>query len=205
MKRKIDYSIYLVTDRNCLKGRDLLASLEEALKGGVTLVQLREKKMPQRDFMYEAVAVKKLCDMYNVPLIINDDPEVAKAVLAGGVHLGQRDLKISMARHFLGEDFIIGVSAHNLKEAKEAELQGADYLGVGALFPTDTKKDAVAVGLDEFKEICQHVNIPVVGIGGITAENYKDVINCGAKGCAMVSGILGSKDILEATKEIKQI
>ena len=151
MKPAINYSIYLVTDHNCLQGSDFLGCIENALQGGVTLVQLREKNVDGGIFLQRAIAVKNLCDKYNVPLLINDRIDVALACKAAGVHLGQDDIPPSAARAILGPDAIIGVSAHSCEEALAAEKDGADYLGVGAVFPKNSKDDASEFGLNMLK------------------------------------------------------
>ena len=203
MKPAINYSIYLVTDHNCLQGRDFLGCIENALQGGVTLVQLREKNVDGGIFLQRAVAVKNLCDKYNVPLLINDRIDVALACKAAGVHLGQDDIPPSAARAILGPDAIIGVSAHSCEEALAAEKDGADYLGVGAVFPTNSKDDASEVGLNMLKEIRQISKLPIVGIGGINAENYTQVRAAGAQGAAIISGILGVDNIEDEVSKIK--
>ena len=203
MKPAINYSIYLVTDHNCLQGRDFLGCIENALQGGVTLVQLREKNVDGGIFLQRAVAVKNLCDKYNVPLLINDRIDVALACKAAGVHLGQDDIPPSAARAILGPDAIIGVSAHSCEEALAAEKDGADYLGVGAVFPTNSKDDASEVGLNMLKEIQQISKLPIVGIGGINAQNYTQVRAAGAQGAAIISGILGVNNIEDEVRKIK--
>ncbi len=203
MKPAINYSIYLVTDHNCLQGRDFLGCIENALQGGVTLVQLREKNVDGGIFLQRAVAVKNLCDKYNVPLLINDRIDVALACKAAGVHLGQDDIPPSAARAILGPDAIIGVSAHSCEEALAAEKDGADYLGVGAVFPTNSKDDASEVGLNMLKEIRQISKLPIVGIGGINAQNYTQVRAAGAQGAAIISGILGVNNIEDEVSKIK--
>lgn len=203
MKPAINYSIYLVTDHNCLQGRDFLGCIENALQGGVTLVQLREKNVDGGIFLQRAVAVKNLCDKYNVPLLINDRIDVALACQAAGVHLGQDDIPPSLARAILGPDAIIGVSAHSCEEALAAEKDGADYLGVGAVFPTNSKDDASEVGLNMLKEIRQISKLPIVGIGGINAQNYTQVRAAGAQGAAIISGILGVNNIEDEVSKIK--
>ena len=203
MKPAINYSIYLVTDHNCLQGRDFLGCIENALQGGVTLVQLREKNVDGGIFLQRAVAVKNLCDKYNVPLLINDRIDVALACKAAGVHLGQDDIPPSAARAILGPDAIIGVSAHSCEEALAAEKDGADYLGVGAVFPTNSKDDASEVGLNMLKEIRQISKLPIVGIGGINAQNYGQVRAAGAQGAAIISGILAAENIEDEVRKIK--
>ena len=202
MKPAIDYSIYLVTDEACLHGRPLLKCVEEALAAGVTLVQYRAKAADGGVLYAEACRLKELCDKYNVPLIINDRLDIALAVGAAGVHLGQDDLPCAVARRLLGEDFIIGVSAHNPAEAEQAVSEGADYLGCGAVFGTATKHDVAKLGLENLRAIRKAVAVPMVGIGGITADNYAEVLATGANGAAIVSGILAQDDIGAVVKKL---
>ena len=202
MKPAIDYSIYLVTDEACLHGRPLLKCVEEALAAGVTLVQYRAKAADGGVLYAEACKLKELCDKYNVPLIINDRLDIALAVGAAGVHLGQDDLPCAVARRLLGEDFIIGVSAHNPAEAVQAVSEGADYLGCGAVFGTATKHDVAKLGLENLRAIRKSVAVPMVGIGGITADNYAEVLATGADGAAIVSGILAQDDIGAVVKKL---
>lgn len=202
MKPVIDYSFYLVTDEACLHGRPLLECVEEALAAGVTLVQYRAKAADGGVLYAEACKLKELCDKYNVPLIINDRLDIALAVGAAGVHLGQDDLPCAVARRLLGEDFIIGVSAHNPAEAVQAVSEGADYLGCGAVFGTATKHDVAKLGLENLRAIRKAVAVPMVGIGGITADNYAEVLATSADGAAIVSGILAQEDIGAAVKKL---
>mgnify|MGYP004603698531 FL=1 len=202
MKPAIDYSIYLVTDEACLHGRPLLKCVEEALAAGVTLAQYRAKAADGGVLYAEACRLKELCDKYNVPLIINDRLDIALAVGAAGVHLGQDDLPCAVARRLLGEDFIIGVSAHNPAEAVQAVSEGADYLGCGAVFGTATKHDVAKLGLENLRAIRKSVAVPMVGIGGITADNYAEVLATGADGAAIVSGILAQDDIGAVVKKL---
>lgn len=205
MKPAIDYSIYLVTDEACLHGRPLLECVEEALAAGVTLVQYRAKAADGGVLYAEACKLKELCDKYSVPLIINDRLDIALAVGAAGVHLGQDDLPCAVARRLLGEDFIIGVSAHNPAEAVQAVSEGADYLGCGAVFGTATKHDVAKLGLENLRAIRKAVAVPMVGIGGITADNYAEVLATGADGAAIVSGILAQEDIGAVVKKLVAI
>lgn len=202
MKAQPDYSIYLVTDDGCLQGRALLDCVREALEGGVTLVQYRAKTASSAEMYNEALQLKALCDSFNVPLIINDRLDIAMAVGAAGVHLGQDDLPCAAARKILGEDYIIGVSAHNPAEAKAALQSGADYLGCGAVFGTATKADVQKLGTDGLAAICKAKGLPVVGIGGVTADNYREVRAAGADGAAIVSGILAQPDIRATVEAI---
>lgn len=205
MKAQPDYSIYLVTDDGCLQGRALIDCVREALEGGVTLVQYRAKTASSAEMYTEALQLKALCDSFKVPLIINDRLDIAMAVGAAGVHLGQDDLPCAAARKLLGEDYIIGVSAHNPAEAKAALLCGADYLGCGAVFGTATKADVKKLGTDGLAAICKAKGLPVVGIGGVTADNYREVRAAGADGAAIVSGILAQPDIRATVEAIARI
>ena len=205
MKAQPDYSIYLVTDDGCLQGRALIDCVREALEGGVTLVQYRAKTASSAEMYAEALQLKELCDSFNVPLIINDRLDIAMAVGAAGVHLGQDDLPCAAARKLLGEDYIIGVSAHNPAEAAEALQSGADYLGCGAVFGTATKADVQKLGTEGLAAICKAKGLPVVGIGGVTADNYREVRAAGADGAAIVSGILAQPDIRATVKAIAKV
>lgn len=205
MKAQPDYSIYLVTDDGCLQGRPLLNCVREALEGGVTLVQYRAKTASSAEMYAEALQLKALCDSFNVPLIINDRLDIAMAVGAAGVHLGQDDLPCAVARRILGEEYLIGVSAHNPAEAKAALQSGADYLGCGAVFGTATKADVKKLGTDGLAAICREKRLPVVGIGGVTADNYREVRAAGADGAAIVSGILAQPDIRATVRAIARV
>lgn len=201
--KQFDLSLYLVTDRHCLRGRDFYEAVEEALRAGVTLLQLREKELGMEELLAEGEKVKALCRKYQVPFLVDDNVEAAKILGADGVHLGQEDEAIQKARAVLGQEAIIGISAHNLEEALEAQAQGADYLGVGALYPTGSKKDASVLAPGRFREIIQAVQIPVVGIGGIHEAQLDQVMDQGAAGCAMISAILGAEDITAAVVRMK--
>ena len=199
--QKIDYSLYLVTDSECIGERSLPDCVEEALKGGVTVVQYRSKATEGGRMYEEALALKKLCDRYGVPLIVNDRVDVALAVGAAGVHVGQEDLPCAVVRQLVGPEFIIGVSAHNPEEALKAAADGADYLGCGAVFGTQTKSNVGRLGLENLKAIRRAVQLPIVGIGGINAGNYAEVLATGADGAAVVSGILAAEDIYAEAKK----
>lgn len=198
------FLLYAVTDRQWLEGRTLEEDVEKALKGGVTLVQLREKKLAFEEFCREAEKIQKLCRSYGVPLIINDNVKVAKAVDAEGVHLGQGDMSIAEARQILGEGKIIGATARSKEQAIKAEQDGADYVGSGAVFGTSTKSDAVKMSLETLKDICKSVKIPVTAIGGITKENVSELKGTGIAGAAVVSGIFAESDIYNSTLELKR-
>lgn len=203
MKDNIDYSIYLVTDRDLMSTETLEEAVEEAIKGGCTLIQLREKECSSLDFYNTAVNVKKITDKYNIPLLINDRLDIAQAVDAAGVHIGQSDLPLTIVRNILGNDKIIGVSAGNLEEALTAEKNGADYIGVGAVYATGSKKDATAVTMEEVKKIRNNVKIPMVVIGGVNKERIKDFKDVAIDGVAIISAIIAQKDIKKAAEEIR--
>lgn len=204
MKSSVDYSLYLVTDRKILKGRDLYKAVEDAISGGATLVQLREKDVSSLDFYNIALGLKKVTDRHHVPLIINDRLDVALAVDAAGVHLGQSDFPCKIARKLMGENKILGISAATLDEALKAQEEGADYIGVGAMFPTETKSDARSVSIDVLKSIKQAVHIPVVAIGGINENNFRLLKDAHIDGIAVVSAILGKSDIRAAASKLNE-
>lgn len=204
-KQNADYSLYLVTDTVLCPHENLLDCVEAAIRGGVTMVQLREKEISSRAFYEEAVALKAITAKYNVPLLINDRLDIALAVHADGLHIGQSDLPADVARRLLGEDKLLGLSAGTVEEAKIAVSGGADYLGVGAVFPTDTKKDAQNVGKSMLETIKKEVSVPVVGIGGINAENLPSLYGCGADGIAVVSAIMCSPKPEETARELKKM
>ena len=197
--------LYAVTDRTWLNGKTLYEQVEKAIKGGVTFVQLREKELGDVAFLKEAFEIKKLCRQYNVPFIINDNVEIARKINADGVHVGQSDMKAGNVRTILGEDKILGVSAQTVEQALLAEKEGADYLGVGAVFPTGSKMDADDVSYETLKEICSAVSIPVVAIGGIGAGNVLKLENSGISGIAVISAIFSAEDIEKATKNLKEL
>lgn len=200
--RSEDLLVYAVTDRSWLNGESLYSQVEKALKGGATFIQLREKELDEEHFLEEAIEIKELCKQYHVPFVINDNVDIACKIDADGVHVGQSDMEAWSVREKLGPDKIIGVSAQTVEQALLAESCGADYLGVGAVFPTGTKLDAAEVGYEILKAICDSVHIPVVAIGGITSNNIIKLKGSGASGVAVVSAIFASKDIEEATKEL---
>lgn len=187
--------LYAVTDRAWTGEKTLYEQVEAALKGGVTCVQLREKDLPREEIREEAVQLCSLCRRYGVPFLINDDVELAVECGADGVHVGQKDMEAGRARALLGEDKILGVSARTVEQALEAQKNGADYLGVGAVFSTSTKPDAKALPHETLRDICDAVSIPVVAIGGIKKENMLQLSGCGADGVALVSAIFSAQDI----------
>lgn len=205
MKPKIDYSIYLVTDRDLMSTETLEEAVEQAIIGGCTLVQLREKDCSSFDFYNTAVKVKEITDKYKVPLLINDRLDIALAVDAAGVHVGQSDLPVSVVRKIIGDDKIIGISAGTLEEALQGQKDGADYLGVGAMYATGTKKDANPTSMEELKKIRENVALPIVVIGGINKERVKDFKGTGIDGLAIVSAIIAQKDIAEAARKLKNL
>lgn len=196
--------LYAVTDRSWLSGRTLEQCVEQALQGGVSMVQLREKLLSGEDFLRSAERIKRICDAYQTPLIINDDVEIALKTDAAGVHVGQQDMAVSKARRMLGEKKIIGASARTVEQALKAEKEGADYLGVGAVFGTNTKKDAKSINLSLLQEICSAVRIPVAAIGGVTLENMMELKGTGVSGAAVVSAVFDNEDIVAAVKELRK-
>lgn len=197
--------LYAVTDRTWLAGRTLADCVRDAIEGGATFVQLREKHASEQEFLELAWQLKPLCKEAGVPFVINDNVDVALAVDADGVHVGQDDIACEKARRLLGPDKIVGVSAQTLEQAFAAQATGASYLGVGALIPTATKPDAVDVTLDQFREICTAVEIPVVGIGGLNAQTIPSLAGCGAAGAAVVSAIFASSDCRLAAAKLRSI
>ena len=200
---KEELLLYAVTDRSWLHGRTLKEQVKEALDGGVTFLQLREKQIDSELFLQEAQELKELCKQYQVPFVINDDVELALKVDADGVHVGQSDMEAGDVRKKLGKDKIIGVSAQTVEQAVMAEKHGADYLGVGAVFPTSSKDDAQEVDYETLKAICQAVRIPVIAIGGINAQNVDRLKGSGICGVEVISAIFAQEDIKEAAKELK--
>ena len=196
--------LYAVTDRAWVGRQTLSEQIEDALRGGVTLVQLREKNLAKEEFVAEAKAVLALCRQYGVPLIINDRLDVALESGADGVHVGIEDAPVSEIRRQTGPDFIIGATAKTVEQAQEAEAAGADYLGVGAVFPSPTKKNAIRITTEDLRRICDAVSIPVVAIGGIGLENIGELAGGGMDGVAVVSALFGAEDIRAAARELKR-
>lgn len=197
-----DMLLYAVTDRSWLNGRKLSEDVQKALEGGITFLQLREKELDEETFLEEAKELKTLAKKYKVPLVINDDVKIAKICDADGVHVGQEDTCIKEVRAILGPDKIIGVSAHNVEEALKAEREGADYLGVGAVFGSKTKTNVCSMPKETLKAICQAVHIPVVAIGGIKEENMHLLEGSGIDGVAVVSAIFAKEDIKKAVQDL---
>ena len=198
-----DLLLYAVTDRHWLHGRTLHEVVKESLDGGVTMVQLREKTLEEGKFLEEARELQALCRERHIPFIVNDNVDIAKAMDADGVHVGQDDMETMDVRAKLGPDKIIGVSAHTVEEALLAEKQGADYLGVGAVFPTSSKSDVNVMPYETLKAICEAVSIPVVAIGGIGRENVSRLAGSGICGVAVISAIYAAKNIKSAAEELK--
>lgn len=211
MHNLADYQLYLVTDRNCLQQQTLEQAIEQAILGGVTLVQLREKAIASKAFYERALRIKAICHHYNVPLLINDRVDIALAVEADGVHIGQSDLPCGVVRQLLGKDKIIGVSARTTQQAIQAQADGADYLGVGAMFATSTKQDAQTVTIASLTQIRQAVTLPIVAIGGINhntlpaLQQVLQAADTSIDGVAVVSAILGQKDVKLASQQLKEM
>ena len=197
--------LYAVTDRSWLGEDSLYGQVKKALEGGATFIQLREKHLEHDAFLAEAVEIKALCKEYGVPFVINDDVAIAKEIDADGVHVGQSDMETGSVRELLGSGKIIGVSAQTVEQALLAESRGADYLGVGAVFPTGSKDDADDVSLDTLKAICSAVSIPVIAIGGIGASNVMQLKNSGICGIAVISAIFAQPDITAAAKNLRTL
>lgn len=202
---KKDLLLYAVTDRSWLGSESLRSAVEKTLIGGATFIQLREKELEAEKFLEEAKEIKALCKKYRVPFIINDNVDIAIAVDADGVHVGQKDMEAGRVRELIGRDKILGVSAQTVEQAVLAEKRGADYLGVGAVFPTGSKADSDYVSHETLKEICKAVSIPVVAIGGINKNNIMELSGSGICGIAVISAIFAQPDIMKATAELKEL
>lgn len=202
---KKDLLLYAVTDRSWLGEESLYSQVEKAIKGGATFVQLREKELDEEHFLEEAKEIKELCKKYQVPFVINDSVKIALAAEADGVHVGQSDMEAGDVRAKLGPDKIIGVSAQTVEQALLAQEHGADYLGVGAVFPTGSKADADEVSHKTLKAICDAVDIPVIAIGGISTDNVKKLSGNGLCGVAVISAIFAKKDIEKAARELREL
>ena len=202
---KLDLSLYLVTDKRNKTDDEFLEIIEEAIKGGTTVVQIREKEGETLDFYNLALKVKEITSKYNVPLIVNDRIDVALAIKSEGVHIGQTDMPADVARSLIGDEMILGVSASTVEEARKAEKDGADYIGTGAVFPTATKDDAPSITKDDLKEVTGSINIPTVAIGGITLENASELAGTGIAGISFVSAIMNSEDPKTASENLLKI
>lgn len=205
MNRPIDLLLYGVTDRSWLNGAGLEEQVEKAIRGGVSVIQLREKNISTREFYQIALKVKEVTDKYGVPLIVNDRLDITLAINAAGLHVGQSDLPAVIARKILGPDKILGVSVTNQSEALTAENDGADYLGAGAVFTTQTKKDSLPVDNNELCKITSAVNLPVVAIGGINETNVHALKGSGIKGIAVISAVFGKPDVETAARNMRKI
>jgi thiamine-phosphate pyrophosphorylase len=205
MKPKIDYTLYLITDRALMTSKTIEDCVEQAVMGGCTLVQLREKNASSRRFYETAKSVRALTNRLGVPLIINDRADIALAIGADGVHVGQDDLPADKVRRIIGDDKILGVSASNKTEALAAVNAGADYLGVGAMYATGTKNDADLTTMEELRRIREAVTLPIVVIGGVNKETVPSFYGVGIDGLAVVSAIVAQKDITAAAREIKEL
>ena len=197
-------SLYGITDRYWLNGRPLIHDVQLALEGGVTMIQLREKNLDEESFYKEAIEIKELCKKFHVPFIINDNVELAKKVDADGIHVGQNDMAAQDVRAIIGPDKILGVSTQTVEEAILAQKMGADYLGVGAVFPTGSKDDCWVLSHDLCREICSAVTIPVVAIGGINLGNISKLSGLGFSGISLISAIFGQNDIKSAAMKLKE-
>ncbi|MDP4151856.1 MAG: thiamine phosphate synthase [Bacillota bacterium] len=204
-KADVDYTLYLVTDRGLMSTATLEEAVENSIKGGCTVVQLREKDASSREFYDIAMNIKRVTDHFNVPLIINDRVDIALAMDAAGIHIGQGDLPAKSVRKIIGADKILGVSASSLNEALNAQMDGADYLGIGAMFKTGTKTDASIVTIDELNKIRKAVAIPLVVIGGINERTIPMFNGTDIDGVAVVSAIIASNDITAASASLKNL
>lgn len=205
MKLNNSLLLYAITDRHWLNGKTLYSQVELALKGGATMIQIREKDLDENAFLKEAEQIQSLCAKYCVPFIVNDNVELAVKIGADGVHVGQSDMAAKDVRALIGKDKILGVSAQTVKQALEAQKCGANYLGTGAIFPTGSKDDAQVLGVQTLKEICSAVNIPVVAIGGISKDNILELKKSGIAGVSVISAIFAQNDIVAATAELKSL
>lgn len=202
---KSDLLLYAVTDRSWLENASLYSQVESALKGGATFIQLREKDLEWETFLEEAVKIKDLCQKYKVPFVINDNIDIAVTADTDGVHVGQSDMAAGDVRRRLGKDKIIGVSAQTVEQAILAQEQGADYLGVGAVFPTGSKSDAEEVDKETLRAICEAVEIPVIAIGGISEQNVGELSGTGICGIAVISALFAKPDIKAATEHLRNL
>lgn len=201
---KNSLELYAITDRHWLNGASLYDQVEQTILGGATFMQVREKELDKEDFLNEAIEIQRLCKAHHIPFVINDNVEIARSIDADGVHVGQSDMKAGDVRALIGSDKILGVSVQTVEQAVLAEKNGADYLGVGAVFQTGSKADADDVSHETLKVICEAVSIPVIAIGGITKDNVMQLAGSGICGIAVISAIFAQKDIYAATAELKK-
>ncbi len=202
MRYEIDYTLYLVTDRELMSTQTLEEAVESAIEGGCTIVQLREKSASSLEFYQNAIKIKAVTDKYKIPLIINDRVDIALAIDAAGIHVGQSDLPVEVVRRIIGKDKIVGVSANTVEDAIKAVNTGADYIGVGALYSTSTKADANVISKDQLLAVRKAVSVPIIGIGGINNKNAGELAAVGIDGIAAVSAIITQKDIRKAAEEL---
>ena len=203
--KNIKLSLYVITDEKLLKKRNLAEAIEQAILGGADIIQYRAKHKSSREMYQEANLIKKVCDKYNKPLIINDRVDIAMAINADGVHVGQDDLDVEVVRRLIGFDKIVGLSTKNLKQVKEANCLPVDYIGFGSVFPTKTKEDAKLAGLEELKKVLKISVQPVVAIGGINENNIQSVLDAGCRNVAVVSAVFKDKNIKQNAKRLKEI
>ncbi|MBR6069179.1 MAG: thiamine phosphate synthase [Ruminococcus sp.] len=197
-------TLYAITDNACLRGRDLAEQVELALQGGVTCVQLRDKELDTDELAEKARILVPICHRYGAPLIVNDDYRAAMLSGADGVHVGIEDAPVAEIRRIAGEDFIIGATAKTVEQARAAQKAGADYLGVGAVFPSPTKKNAIRITPENLREIAESVKLPICAIGGITAENVGEISGCGQRGIAVVSAVFAADDVKSAAELLRK-
>jgi thiamine-phosphate pyrophosphorylase len=200
----MNFRLYVITNQNISREKSNLEVVKAAISGGADIVQLREKDLSTKEIVEMGRELKKVTDYYNIPLIINDRVDISLAIDADGVHLGQDDLPVEEARRLIGKDKILGISTHSLEQAREAENKGADYIGVGPVFPTQTKPNYTPIGLELVEKVSNEIKIPFVAIGGIKLNNLKKVINAGAKRIAVVSGIVAENNVKKAAKNYYQ-
>ncbi len=203
MKKNIDFTLYVITDENLIK-KDIGKAVEKAIKGGATIIQYRAKNKTTKQMYKEASEIKKVCDKYSVPLIINDRVDIALAVDADGVHVGQDDMDVEVVRRLIGFNKVLGLSTKNIKQVRQANKLPVDYIGFGSVFPTKTKKDAKEAGLENLRKAVEISLVPVVAIGGISEENVEKVLNAGCKNVAVVSAVFKDKNIEENAKKLKE-
>jgi thiamine-phosphate pyrophosphorylase len=203
--KSVKLSLYAITDENLLKNKNLAESIEEAILGGVDVIQYRAKNKTSKEMYYEANIIKKICDKYKIPLIINDRVDIAIAVNADGVHIGQDDLDVEVVRRLIGFDKIVGLSTKNLRQVKEANNLPVDYIGFGSIFPTKTKEDVKLAGIEELRKVLKISVQPVVAIGGINEENIQSVLDTGCENVAVVSAIFKGKNIRQNAKKLKEV
>ncbi|WP_457621651.1 thiamine phosphate synthase [Persephonella sp.] len=203
--KKIDLSLYVITDEKLLEGKDLYSCIEQAIHGGATVIQYRAKNKSSKQMYEEAVIIKKVCMRYDIPFIVNDRIDIAIAVDADGVHLGQDDINVEIARRILGFEKIIGLSTKKIEDVIKANSLPVDYIGFGSVFPTSTKKDAVYAGLEKLKEVMKISTQPVVAIGGINEKNLTDLLKTGCKNIAVVSAVFKDTNIKKNTERLKNI